>query len=381
LLKLAGKGNGHDHPAKEHMKPLTTASPSKNIPNFITWRTELLICLMLSTAFGIFEVSASNKILNRQDHRAESVEMERSILRGKAFPHGGRQLYVAPWQNRIIFPALLELCIRIGGMGANAWYVALRLAFCMAMFMTFWFILRAGAEADLRLAVVGLLLLAYCLFMSFSTLFEMSSDFSDAMFASIFIFVALRRKRWVLLAVSILAAANRESAAFAGVIWFFLYAIDDERKINWREAGFGVLVSICSYGTALALRYGFGGSEAIGAKTQYLSLRHTYYNVLGFIQHPSPFAWPGLIFCSVLPCGLWIWLNRDYLTGTHKRLLLAACAISFISIFFGNIMEIRTFISPLVISIFVAVSAETRRMKSLPDISHSPEPSAELTGK
>jgi len=38
------------------------------------------VCLLLSTAFGIFVCSASEKMLNRQVTGKESVEMERAIL-------------------------------------------------------------------------------------------------------------------------------------------------------------------------------------------------------------------------------------------------------------------------------------------------------------
>jgi hypothetical protein len=50
---------------------------------------EILVCLSLSIAFGIFVCALSNKLVSRQDRRSESVEMERNILRGLPFHHAG----------------------------------------------------------------------------------------------------------------------------------------------------------------------------------------------------------------------------------------------------------------------------------------------------
>src|SRR5262249_7918749 len=147
-----------------------------------------------------------------------------------------------------------------------------------------------------------------------------------------FITLALRRKSWLLLAVSIIAASNREASAFAGVIWFFLYGIDKDKKINWRESIFAGLVSICSYACAYGLRFIFGGTRAINSHTQSFTYRGTYFNIRNFILHPTPFAWPGLLFCIALPSALLIIANRETMTLIQKRLLMAAGAIAAISI-------------------------------------------------
>src|SRR5258708_7911529 len=247
------------------------------------WKKELLICLLLSIAFGIFVCSASEKMLNRQDYRQESMEMERAILRGQPFHSSGHVVYAAPWQNRILFPAILELGIHLGIFTPTGWYLLLRLLFCVAMFAVFWLTLRTNALADFKLAGAGMLLLAYCFVLTFTTPYGMTSDFPDAMFAAIFIVLSLRRKRWLLLIVSILAAANRESSAFAGVIWFFMYGVDDNRKINWKEVCYSALVSITSLIFVFVLRYGFGGSKAIGAGTQRTPFRVNFYELKNLI--------------------------------------------------------------------------------------------------
>ncbi|HZS48866.1 MAG TPA: hypothetical protein VFC63_27585 [Blastocatellia bacterium] len=280
----------------------------------INWKKEWPVCILLSVAFGIFVCTASNKALNRQDHRSESVEMEHNILRGQPFHHGAKLIYVPAWQNRILFPALLELGTRLGVLTPSGWYLLIRLLISIAMFTSFWLVLRSDAQAEIKLASAGLLLLAYNLVITFMSATEMTSDFPEAIFAAFFIAASLRRKRVVLLVLSVIAAANRESAAFAGVIWFFLYAIDERRKINWRETGYAALVSICSYGTAIAIRYAFGGAQAVKSKTQILMLKGNYDSVKDFLSHPTPFSWVGLIFCFLVPDLLWIAANRKSLT-------------------------------------------------------------------
>ena len=143
----------------------------------VDWR-ELLVCFLLSTTLGIFVCSASDKILNRQDQRPESIEMERAILRGQPFYNSGRMTYIAPWQNRILFPAVLELGIHLGVFTAAGWYVFLRLFFSVAMFATFWLALRMNVQAELKLAGAGLMMLAYCLVSAFSSPFPLNLGLS-----------------------------------------------------------------------------------------------------------------------------------------------------------------------------------------------------------
>jgi hypothetical protein len=320
---------------------------------------EILLCVCLSIAFGIFVCSVSNKIVNRQDRRSESVEMERNILRGMPFHHAGRLIYLPPWQNRVLFPLFLELGIRLGGFSPNGWYLAVRFFFAVLMFATFWYLLRTDGRAGPKLTAIGQLLLANILALTFMSPTEMTSDLPEALFAALFISASVRKQRLPLVVLGVIAAANREASAFAGVIWFFLYAFDEHYRINWREGLFSGFVSLSSYGCALGLRYAFGGSQAVGARTQFLTLRNTYYQIAGLVLHPTPFSWAGLFICAALPCALWISSNRRALQSSHKRLLAASLAIALISLFFGNISELRTFISSIVIVVFVAVSAES----------------------
>ncbi|HZS48867.1 MAG TPA: hypothetical protein VFC63_27590 [Blastocatellia bacterium] len=321
-------------------------------------KKEILVCLLFSIAFGIFVCTASNKFVKRDDRRSESVEMERSILRGQPFPHAGKMLYLPPWQNRVMFPAILEAGIHIGIFTPNGWYLLIRFISSVLTFAAFWFALRMDAAANLKLAGAGLLLLAYGLTLTFVSPIEMTSDLPEAMFTAIFITLALRRKYWVLLVLSIIAASNREASAFAGVIWFFLYGLDEKWKINWRESIFAGIISVFSYACAYGLRFIFGGTKAIKSNTQFLTYRGTFYNIKNFILHPTPFAWVGLLFCIGLPGVMLIIANRESMTLVQKRLLAAAGAIAAISIIFGNITEPRTFIMSIVILTFVAIWSE-----------------------
>ena len=324
----------------------------------IDWKKEIVVCLLLTVAFGIFICTVSNKIYSRQDNYQESVDMERAILRGQPFMNSGRQTYMAPWQNRVFFPALLEAGIHVGIFSPVGWYVLLRLLCSLAMFAIFWFTLRLNAQANYKLAAGGLLLLAYCMFLTFSNRTALSFDFPDAMFTAGFIIASLHRSRLLLLVLAIIAATNRESSVFAGVIWFFLYAVDKDRKINIREIVYAVVVSIASYAMVIALRYGFGGTKAISSNTQYTPYKNNFYQIREFLLHPTLFSWVGLIFCMAVPCAFLLIANRKYLTLIQKRLLMAASAITAISAVFGNIGDTRVFIPTIILTIFVAIWTE-----------------------
>jgi hypothetical protein len=322
-------------------------------------RKELLAVLLLSVTFGLFTCLVSNQMLNRQHQLQGSVEMERAILRGQPFEMG-KLVYVPPWQNRILFPALLELVIHVGILSAGGWYLIIRLAFSIAMFATFWVTLRLGAAASPKLASVGLLMLSYSLVMTFTNPYPISFDLPEVMFMAILVFAVLRHERLLLLVVCMVAAANRESAAFAGIIWFFLYAWGRNRKINWREAAYAALVSICSYGSALALRFAFGGMKAVQSNTQILTIKKNYDGLSYYLHHPTQLSYMVMLFCMLLPCAIWIAFNRESLALAHRRLLWAAGLMALISLFFGSLFEPRTFTPALILMIFVAVNAEAR---------------------
>src|SRR5258708_31426678 len=97
--------------------------PLSSAGRIMVWKRELLICLLLSVGFGIFVTSASQKMDSRQEHQTESVQMDRAILRGQSYIMAGRESYLPPWQNRVLVPAVLELCIHLGVFTPNGWYL------------------------------------------------------------------------------------------------------------------------------------------------------------------------------------------------------------------------------------------------------------------
>lgn len=323
------------------------------------WIKELVFCLLLSMAFSIFVCFVSDQVLNRQARRAEAVEMELAILAGQPFHEAGNLTYVPAFQNRILFPALLRLGSRLGIFTVAGWYVFWRLCSALAMFFVFWYVLRINTGANLKLTGAGMLSLAYCLVFTFSLPLVLTSDFPDAMFTSLFVLAALRHKRWLLLILGVVAATNRESAAFAGVIWFFLYGINGKRRIDILESGYAALVSICSYAATLLLRYELGGWKAISSHTQLPGIKTNLFLLGEFFQHPfAPFSWLSLELCMIAPFVLWIFYNQKILTTVQERLLQASVVIALISLIFGIISEPRIFIPAIVLLVIVAVWAE-----------------------
>jgi hypothetical protein len=324
-------------------------------------RFELLLCIVLSISLSIFVCLASDRFFNRESRRAEAIEMELAILTGSDFHESGNLTYMPAFQNRILFPLLLRAGASLGIFTLAGWYALLRLFSAFAMFFTFWWVLRFGAGAGIKLAATGLLMLAYCLVFTLSLPLVLTSDFPDAMFTALLIFAAVRHRGWLLLAISLVAAANRESAAFAGIIWFSLHGVGEKWRIKFGEAAFAILVSVLSYSTVLMLRYGFGGPRAVASNTQVFTIKTNLYLAGQYLLHPlSPFAWPSLIACMVAPCVLWLIVNRQAIAAKQLRLLGAAGAIAIASLFFGIISEPRIFIPAVVLLIFAAVWVEAR---------------------
>lgn len=342
---------------------MLSVTPSKAEP----CRTrEWLLCAVVSAILATAVCFASDRINNRSERRAEAIQMELALLEGRSFYESGHLTYIPAFQNRILFPLLLKAGSSLNLLSLAGWYVLIRFLTAWAMLIAFWCALRRVAGANIKLASVGLLLLAYSLLFTFNLPLVLTSDFPDAAFTAIFILAALECRRWLLLGASVVAAANRESAVFAGVIWFFLHGWEKKARLKFGETAFAVLVSVLSYATVLLLRYQFGGARAIASNTQLITIKTNLYLVWRFLQRPwVPYSWAMMLAAMVLPAVLWIIINRKQVVAERRRLLIAAFVIALISAVFGIISEPRIFIPGTVLLTFVAVwsAAKSQRLQ------------------
>ena len=179
---------------------------------------------------------------------------------------------------------------------------------------------------------------------------EYTSDFLDILFISLFIGLALAERAVLLGFVVILAAANRESAGFAGIIWIALAVVRyGPWPEQWRKFAPGVIHMALAVAVIVGLRvwlsHSYKSKQVLGGVGAILDWR--------WILHPDG-AFPLLVCLIVFFVALLCALPRPW-TGDRKGLVLAAAGCTAISLIFGIPGELRIFLPTCVLLSFVAV--------------------------
>jgi len=317
----------------------------------------LALAITLSLSFAILTCFVSNNLHVRFKNRPLTIDQQLALLKGESWYCINNLIYSPYWQNRILFPSLLYGVSKIRFFTVSQWYLILRLVTAFLAFLIFWYLMVSPGKTGYKTTGFALGLLAYELIFTFNYGMEFPTDFLDVIFISLFLWAALSRNRIMLLITAIFAATNRESSAFAGLIWIALYGLDSQRKLRLTEILFGVLLSLASYATIVGLRF-LIGQEKIVSQQLLTGWPDLVSHWREFIAQPNYNSWPVLWLPIVTPIFLWIWGNRTFLSPQHKRLLAVAALITCITFIFGTLSEPRTFMPSFVIFIFVAALAE-----------------------
>jgi hypothetical protein len=330
---------------------------------------DLLVGSLVSSGFAILVTFVSNNLAARFAHRAETIQQQFAILQGQPYPIDGVPVYFGAFQNRVFFPLLLQSFATLGG-GNAAWigasYLLLMLASAFGAFLAFFCLLRAQTEASPKLAAAGLGLLAYELVFTFNQGWEHPSDFPDVGLTSLLLWAAVAHRRLSLLLLTMLASLNRESSLFAGVLWCSLYAFRPRIALQPRELAFGAAVSGLGWLVVTSARWYFGGLQAVSdgnlrdIPVVLTKLAHDFNDLF----HLTPSSWPILLLGMVLLPLVWLWGNRREVRERDWRLLGASAAIFAVSLVFGQISELRDFLTNIVVVSFVVVAVEARAARS-----------------
>jgi hypothetical protein len=315
------------------------------------------LLLLLCLALGAFVVAASALTFGRQSHRSDVIETQLRILEGGPAVFGRDEVYLPTNQNRIMVPLALAAVIGMGTPMDTA-YVAVRFATAVIMFLGVAWILYRTTLTDERLAGVTLVTLACALVPSFNYGWEQPSDFPDVLFMIALAAAGVGGRRAVMIALTSIAAANRESAAFSGVIWACLHGRAN-RHVAWREIVFAGGLSATALVSVLTLRSVFGGPAAIGSTTQTLAgFLPALDAFAGALRHPSPTSWLALLAVMFAPTTLWLHVNRGQLDAAHKGLIVAAVAVFVITVYFGLVSELRRHLPALALLLYAAAASE-----------------------
>ncbi len=317
---------------------------------------------LISLSLAIIVCFVSNNLRDRYQSRTQNVSQQLALFAGESYSVGEQEAHWPPFRSRILFPALLALVIKLGIFPPEAWFVILRLATAFQAFLVFSGVSIKVLGASPKVAAFGSGWLALGLILTFNHGWEHPTDFPDVIFFSLLLGSSIRGWKAATLVTTVVASLNRQTAAFAGVLWLCLHGFGSRKEFRPAESAYAVFLVVASYVTSWLAKWVVGGDTEWGYLVNgYLTIEQ----FIEFLAHPWASGWPVLLVALVLPTALWVFANRGALTSIDKRILLAVGMTIGISSVIAFMAELRSvFLVPHVLATFVAVSAESRAQGS-----------------
>ena len=298
------------------------------------------MCLAMVTCF----VSAN--LAGRHEHLGDVIAQQFEILHGQPLTWAGAPSDVWELHNRILVPIVLAASSHV--MTPEHAFLVIRLASAWLMFLAF-VRLIGGPRSS---ALLGAAFLFYVLLISFAHPYEHPFDFPDVLFTIVFVWATLHERRgWLLVAVAV-ATINRESSAFAGVLWWCTY-----RQRGSRDVLFAAGLSAGAYALALWVRSIFSIPGPLRNRITFFSIPRVLMDTL---HEMTLFAWPVLILLTVVPVVWWVWDLRAALSWQERRLVVAGVLMGGITLGFGVPWEPRVLLPVWTVLICAATSAHSR---------------------
>jgi hypothetical protein len=296
---------------------------------------------------------SSNNLAPRFAHRAEIVDQQLALLEARPLMFDGLPLDMSEFRNRVLFPAAMRAIVATGIASPPEIFLGLRLITAAACLFGLWiFATRiAGATADVALLAQSIL--GWALLMTFSNPWENPTDFPDALFTIGWAAAALRGRFALTAIIVAVGTLNRESTAFAGVLWVLLHALPAAR---WRDRARHVVAGFALTAGALVLtglwrsRWGLPDTDL----TNSLGITLMGPMIAAALSQPV-LSWIQLLAAAFAPPILWLWLHRQSRTRQDAALVMAALAMAGVSAVVGLFNEVRIFIPTLTLLVLAGL--------------------------
>lgn len=336
-----------------------SSGPRSSHASSARWSSrDLALLAGLALCLALLLTATSTLMYDRLDHRPDVVRTQLAILTGGPAIFGSDEVYLPTNQNRVLVPVLVTVAAASGLLSAEQSYVVVRLGSALALMAVLALVLGVLTQATAKMVGIGQVVLASALIPTFTYGWEQPSDLPDAAFMLALSAAAVLRRPWVMAMLVVLAASNRESAAFGGVIWLCLHGW--RSRVCWRDVGLAVALVILALACTLGLRYLLGGARGIGPATQTVAgVMPAVHALVGALQRPSTTSWLVLLAAMVGPSILWLLANGHHVDDLSRRLLVAATLIALISTYFGLIGELRRHIPATMLLVLTAVAVES----------------------
>ncbi len=316
----------------------------RSVPTAILWS----LCLAVFTCF------VSNNLHPRFQNRSETIEEQLAIPRGEPYSIGSKSIYFAEFQNRVLFGLALSTASSLKLLRLGQWYLVLRFFTAFLAFFLFWRLATKHGRADDAVSLTAMGLLAYCMVFTFNHGWEHPTDFLDIAFMTGFVGLTVQGRWGTLALLTLIASFNRESSAFAGVVWFFLhrfYSTGRPRVNHWLAGSAQTHLALVA---VLSIRYQLGGEKALARQT--FGLFWMPEMVRESLKNPIA-GWITLLVAMVTPIGFWLAAQWRFLEASNRRLVAAGVAVAMVSGSFSVMMELRTFLPAVTILLYVAAAS------------------------
>lgn len=259
------------------------------------------------------------------------------------------------FQNRVLSPSLLLLARSVAPAGVRdetIWY-GLRTFQAAAAFLMIYFAARKLSRSRFR-AVTALALVAYAYAWTPMTLaWEHTSDFFDMMFIALAVWLAIDERPRLLALVVALGATNRESIAFAGVIWIAVAGTRYPRGWwQWRTWIPGLAYVAIAAAIVAGIRYvlnpDFKPEQRLGILD---TLEHWRW-----LFHPTGSA--PMFLATLLPFALVLRSLPRPWSAKQRGLFTSALVCAAVTLVFGISTELRVWLPVWVILSLVIVTTD-----------------------
>lgn len=311
-------------------------------PQYVFWRL-----LVLALSLGL--IVAATSLALRFNTRPETVYNLSAVLNGLPFRAGDERSDL-PFYNRILFPAIHQIAVRLAPfLSESQWYLLLRIAAFQGAFAGFVLVTFSALTRNVTTIGFAAALLAMSTIASFSFPYEEPTDALDLLVMALGVGAALSRRFILCLALAILFAANRESAAYLGIIWATL-TLSPERWL--RRILEGGAICMASYAATMLIRYLNTGPSPTKNWTTPLNNIETLIEALTKF---SPVSWLVMIVAAT---ALFL-CNLNWSVPLVRRFVLLAAIFVGPAVLFGLVNEVRVFL-PCFAMLAFAVAASSR---------------------
>jgi len=298
------------------------------------FRPEPMSLRVLVFALGLGAIVTWASWMLRFDHRADVLHNLSAVLHRQPMDFGGSHVTDLPVYNRVLVPGLhWALSTLIPAISPNRWYLLLRVGTFELSFVAFAFTCCRALGARPRDACFALALLALSLMTTFVFAWEDPSESLTPLVFSIAVLLALERRFVAILVLTVIFAANHDSASYCGIVWFFLAP---GRSSPWRRVLQSVAICVVGYAAVIAFRdYSANGVHAV----QWLTLGSNGFTLLRAVREYTPVNWLTLL----VAIGAVLWANADLRQPVAARLAVLAVVFVVPAVVFGMINELRVF--------------------------------------